>query len=112
MSPTVQVRTVMTASGVANPLVGSQYEFLPFDANVEISVQADATGVLATVFSGSDVLMQEGPIQVGAINVLPKYPDDYFLQDIAAAGERLSVNLRDTSGAVRTVMTTIRLTPI
>jgi len=110
--PTVQVRTVMTANGVATPLAGSQYEFLPFDANVEISIQADATGVLATVYSGSDVLLEEGPIQVGTINILPKYPDDYFLQDIAAAGERLSIKLRDTSGAARTVMTTVRLTPI
>jgi len=110
--PTVQVRTVMVASGTATPLAGSQYEFLPFDANVEISIQADATGVLATVYSGSDVLLEEGPIQVGTINILPKYPDDYFLQDIAAAGERLSIKLRDTSGAARTVMTTVRLTPI
>lgn len=110
--PLISQRVVMTASGTANPLAGSQYEFLPFDASVEIAIQADATGVLASVFSGSDVLMQEGPVQVGTINIMPKYPDDFFLTDVAAAGERLSILLRDTSAAVRTVMVAVKLTPI
>lgn len=110
--PSITKRTVMVANGTAAPLSGEQYEFLPFDASVEVAIQADATGVLATVYSGSDVLQQEGPVQLGTINVQPKYPDDFALQDIAAAGERLSILLRDTSGAARTVMTVVKLTPI
>lgn len=110
--PVIQQRVVLAASGTAAPLAGSQYEFLPFDASVEIAMQADATGVLASVFSGSDVLMQEGPVQLGTINVMPKYPDDFYLTDVAAAGERLSIVLRDTSAAQRIVMVTVKLTPI
>lgn len=110
--PVIQQRVALGASATAQPLSGSQYEFLPFDASVEIAMQADATGVLASVYSGSDVLMQEGPVQIGTINVMPKYPDDFYLTDVAAAGERLSIVLRDTSGAARVVMVTVRLTPI
>jgi len=110
--PTIAVRTSLGASSTATPLSGNQYEYLPFDAFVEFGITADATGVLATVYSGSDVLMEEGPVILGsAINVGPRYPDDFFLQDEAVAGDRLSVRLRDTSAATRVVMTTVKITP-
>lgn len=110
--PNVSVRTALTASSTARPLQGSQYEFLPFPAFVEFAIQADATGVLATVMSGTDTLQEEGPVQLGTINVQPAYPDAFFLNDVVGAGERLNVVLRDTSGAARTVMTVMRITPL
>lgn len=108
----IAVRTALGASGTANVLQGSQFEYLPFDAQVEIAIQADANGVLATVQSGTDILMEEGPVQFGAINVQPKYPDDFYLTDVAAAGEKITVKLRDTSAAARVVQTVVRLTPL
>lgn len=110
--PTINVRTALGASSTARPLQGSQYEYLPFNAFVEFAMQADATGVLATVQSGTDVLQEEGPVQLGTINTQPAYPDAFFLQDVAAAGERLNVVLRDTSGAARVVQTVVRITPL
>ncbi|HEU4544389.1 MAG TPA: hypothetical protein VFR23_24875 [Jiangellaceae bacterium] len=110
--PMIAVRTALGANGTANPLSGSQYEYLPFDAFVEFGLLTDATGVLATIQSGTDVLTEEGPVQVGTINQQPKYPDDFFLNDVAAAGERLKVALRDTSGAARVVQTVVRITPL
>jgi len=51
----------------------------------------------ATVFSGSDILQQQGPITdksaVTAQSQDAVYPDDFLLDDVAAAGERLSVQL-------------------
>jgi len=110
--PTIQTRTVLAASGTATPLSGSQYEYLPFAAMVEIGLATDATGVLATVSSGSDILQEEGPVQIKTINVQPTYPDDFGLSDLAAPGDRLSVKLRDTSGAQRIVMMTLKITPV
>jgi hypothetical protein len=110
--PVISVRTALGASSTATPLSGSQYEYLPFDAFVEFGIVADAVGVLATVISGSDVLMEEGPVILGsAINVMPRYPDDYLLNDDAVAGDRLSVRLRDTSAAARVVLTVCKITP-
>lgn len=105
-------RIALGANGTSSALQGSQYEYLPFDAFVEFGLSADATGVLATVQSGTDVLQEEGPVQVGTINVQPKYPDDFYLNDVAAAGEKLTVRLRDTSGVARTVMVNVRITPL
>lgn len=110
--PLIAVRTALAANGTANPLTGSQYEYLPFDAFVEFGLLTDANGVLATVQSGTDVLQEEGPVQVGTINAQPKYPDDFYLNDAAAAGERLKVALRDTSGAARVVQTVVKITPL
>lgn len=110
--PTITVRTALGALGTADPLSGSQYEFLPFPARVEFGIVTDATGVLATVSSGPDILQEEGPVQVKTINVKPTYPDDYDLDDEAAAGDRIKVRLRDTSNAARVVITTVRITPL
>lgn len=110
--PTITVRTALGANGVADPLTGSQYEFLPFPARVEFGIAADATGVVATVSSGPDILQEEGPVVIKAINVKPVYPDDFDLDDEAAAGDRIKVRLRDTSGAARVVLTTVRITPL
>lgn len=110
--PVVPVRTALGANGTATPLAGSQYEFLPFDALVEFGLLADANGVLATVLSGTDTLQEEGPVQIGTINQQPKYPDDFYLQDVAPAGSRLSVKLRDTSGAARVVQMMVKITPL
>ena len=110
--PTIQTRTVLGINGTATPLSGSQYEYLPFPCVVEIGIAADATGVLASVSSGTDILQEEGPVAVKTINIQPVYPDDFNLSDQAAPGDRLSVKLRDTSGAARTVMCTVRLTPM
>jgi len=111
--PLIQQRVVLAANtSTPNAFTGSQYEYLPFPALVEIGISTDATGVLATVSSGSDILAEEGPVQIGTINVQPKYPDDFHLVDEAAPGDRIKVGLRDTSGAQRIVMVTARITPM
>ena len=73
---------------------------------------ADATGVLATVQTGSDVIQEESPVQIGTINVQPTYPDHFLINDTVPRGERIKIQLRDTSGAARVVMVSVKLTEI
>lgn len=110
--PMIQKRIALGASLTASALADDQFEYLPYDALVEMALLADATGVLATIYSGGDLLMDEGPVPIGTINVFPKYPDDYHLQDVAAGGERLKIRLRDTSGAARVVMVGVRISQL
>lgn len=108
----LNVRTVLAANGVATPLSGSIYEFITEPSLVEIGVAADATGVLAQINSGPDTILEaDSPVSVKTINTLPVYPDDFF-QDEAMPQDRLSVKLRDTTGAQRIVMTQVRITPL
>lgn len=110
--PIINVTSSIAAGASANPLSGSQYEYLPFNALVEVGITSNVNAVLATVSSGSDILQEEAPVTVGTADVFPKYPDEYTLQDVAAAGDRLKVSLRNTNAGTATVMTSVRITPI
>lgn len=112
--PTIQLATSVAASSVNdNVLSGSQYEFLPFDAVVEFGLVGDANAadLRVDVYSGQDALMENA--QPSAQNRMPVYPDDFSLTDVAAAGERLKVRVRNTSAAgARTLNTIVRITPV
>lgn len=112
--PTILVQTTGAAAGATvNPLQNSQYEYLPFDAMVEFAVYADTGDTwTVSVFSGSDVLMQNAtaPILATASPII--YPDHFFLNDVAAAGERLGVQAVNGTGAVADLRTLVRITPL
>ena len=110
--PNVPIRTALGANATAFPLVGGRYEIAPYNCVIEIAVAADATGVLATLGSGLDAIQDEGPVQLSTINVQPKYPDDFYLSDVVAAGERIVYQLRDTSGAARVVQSIVKITAL
>jgi hypothetical protein len=111
--PTISIRQALTANQfVPNVLAGSQYEFVGFPALMEAGLLADATGVQCAFASGTDILLEDGsPVDIGTINTKPKYPDQFYIRDAVAPGDRLKLSLRDTSGAARVVMVEIRLTP-
>ncbi len=95
------------------PLDGWQYEYLPFPARVDIGINATAVGMVATVTSGSDTLMEESPIQAGgAAGVIPSPLNTPFMSDDAAAGDRLKIRARNTSGGAVTVNGIINITPL
>jgi hypothetical protein len=107
----------MLANAQINALVGTQYEYLPpgmfpRGAFCEFATIADATGVLRTIQTGSDVVEEESPVNIGTINQQPIYPDQFTCNDLVGPGERINVKLRDTSGVGRTVTTMVRFTPL
>jgi len=113
--PTIRVVNVLAAGVPTFPLQGNQYEYLPFNARVEFAILETTPVALvgdtkATVFSGTDILQQSSLID-GEIDGRPKYPDDFLLDDVAAAGERLSVELNSATGTV-TVTTVVKITPL
>lgn len=112
--PSILVQTTGAAAGATvNPLANSQYEYLPWDAFVEFAVYAD-TGDTWTlsVFSGSDLLMQNAPMPILATATPIIYPDHFYLNDAAGAGERLGVQALNGTGAVADFRTLVRITPL
>jgi hypothetical protein len=104
-------REVLALNATQYPLAGKLFEFVKEPSTVQIGISADATGVLATVNSGPDTLVDEGPVVIRTINVAPVFPDDFY-EDIADGGDRLYIRLRDTSGAQRIVMIQLRIDPL
>lgn len=102
----------IAAAATIFPWQGSQYEFLPFDAQIEVALLADTGDSWdASVFSGTDVLLQSSRIDALALAVPITYPDDYSLDDVAGAGERLGCSLTNATGAPADVRTQVRITP-
>ena len=103
----------VAAAATIFPWQGNQYEFLPFDAQVLIALLSDTGDSFdASVFSGSDVLMQNSRIDALALATPLTFPDDYSLQDVAAAGERLGCALTNQTGAVADVRTSVIIQPV
>jgi hypothetical protein len=111
--PTILITTTGAAAGATvNPLIGSQYEVLSFDAFVEFAIYADTGDTwTVTVFSGTDVLMQSSTLPILATAAPIIWPDHYFLSDVAAAGERLGIQAVNGTGAVADFRTSVRITP-
>lgn len=111
--PTVQSSVSIPAATVnENLLAGSQWEFLPYDARLDFGLVGDANAadLRIDVYSGTDVLAEN--YIPSAQNRVPVWPDDFNLNDVAAAGERIKIRVRNTNGAAaRTVFFSTRITP-
>jgi len=123
--PTIRVRTIgEVGATVVFPLQGNQYEYLPFNARVEFAmvgaspIAGDIDAVTATIYSGSDILQQRGPItdksDVTAQSKNAVYPDDFLLDDVAAAGERLSIELNLPAAVAGDIVidSVVKITPL
>lgn len=112
--PLIKTRSIDTADGaVIYPWQGNQYEFMKFDGMVEIALLADAGDDWnGSVFSGSDVLMQNSPLDALAVASPIIYPDHFTLSDVAAYAERLGCELTNVNGAVADSRTMVRITPV
>lgn len=112
--PSILKQVTNAAAGATeNPLQGSQYEYLPFNAFLEFAIYADTGDTWTlTVFSGSDVLMQSSPMPILATATPIVYPDHFYLNDAAAAGERIGVEAVNGTGAVADFRTLVRITPL
>jgi hypothetical protein len=111
--PTMVISTSVPANGTAFPMANTQWEYMPYPADIEIGFKADATGLLCTVVSGPDLLQEEGPVTFSATaNLLPIYPDDFHLEDEVAQHDRLKIQLRNTTGGAIVVRTVIKINPM
>lgn len=112
--PLIQGTSSIAASSVNdNLLQGSQFEFLPYNAALSFGINGDTNGtdLRVDVYSGQDVLAESIPCNT--VNRIPVNPDDFLLQDVAGAGERIKIRVRNTNGAAaRTVFYSLIITPI
>jgi hypothetical protein len=109
--PMIQVTGSVAANATNdNVLTGSQFEYLPYNANLEFGIVGSATGLLTDAYSGSDVLCES--MAVSTQNRYPIFPDDYTLTDVAAGGERIKVRVRNTTGGALTYFVAVRITPL
>jgi hypothetical protein len=110
--PTVSKLTLVGAGLTVNPFQGDQFEMPGFSAMVEFACIGEATGLIATIYSGSDLLQQAAPVNQRAAGVPPVYPDDYQITDVIAATERIQVSVSNPTAGGINVRTVAKLTPL
>lgn len=109
--PTIQ-RTdlIATVSTNANIISGNQFEFLPYDANVAMGFTQSATGLLISVFAGSDLVASDIVPVIKATS--PVNPDDFTVNFDAYEGSRLVISARNPTAGSLTLLSTIVITPL
>jgi len=109
--PLIQASVSVAANAVVdNVLTGSQFEFLPYDASLNFGITASATGLVCDVYSGQDALAEA--MSPSTVNRFPINPDDFNLQDVAGAGERIKVRVRNTTGGALTLFYAVQIYPV
>ncbi|HSE02485.1 MAG TPA: hypothetical protein VLB72_17320 [Burkholderiales bacterium] len=95
---------------VDNILAGSAFEFARTNALVSMGVTAAATGTFVTFNSGADVVAEE--FEPAILTRYPIIPDEMYFSDVAAAGDRLVIRVRNTTGAAIIVRVICQVTPL
>lgn len=113
--PLIKGTTTLTTGAKStngNELLGKEYNPLPFNAVVRFAAVADGgTGLLTMdVISGTDILARNAP--VSNANREPVIPDDFYLTDVAGAGETLILALDNGEAATRIIKWAVLIDPL
>lgn len=109
--PVIQKEVSVAANATVDNLIsGSSFEFLRSNAVVSMGIVGSATGLVASIQSGSDIVLEEAPILVKT--AMPTIPDDMYYNDVGVQGDRLVLRIRNTTGGALTVRAIVQITPL
>ncbi len=106
--PVIQKEIVVAANAVVdNILSGSSFEFLRRNSIISAGIVGSATGLVANIQSGADVVLEESPLQVKAS--MPIIPDEMYYNDVGVGGDRLVIRVRNTTAGALTVRAIVQV---
>lgn len=109
--PVIQKEIAILANAVVdNAISGSSFEFLRGNSIVSIGMTGSATGLVANIQSGADIVLEESPLLVKAS--MPIVPDDMYYNDVGVGGDRLVIRVRNTTAGTLTVRIICQVTRI
>ena len=109
--PTIQKEVSVGANATVDNLIsGSSFEFLRRNSVVSMAITGSATGLVASIQSGSDIVLEEAPIKV--LDAMPVIPDDFYYNDVGAAGDRLVLRIRNTTAGALTARAIVNVTQL
>lgn len=111
--PSFSFSVDVVAGGTERPLDGWQYEYLPWPAEVTVLARAEAIGMVQVYTTGSETIVEESPSQAGGtIGVTPSPLNTPVQGWNAAAGDRLKLSYRNTTGGALFIDGIIEVTPL
>lgn len=110
MSTMSDVRSVAANTRTANILAGKAFEFAAADSIVNVYLVASAVGLRADVLIGGESIVSDE--EMSGANRFPQTDTDLFARHGAAAGERIFIALRNTTGVAITANTLVEVLPL
>ncbi|SRR5216683_6660336 len=112
--PQLNFSQAMAASALGvNPISGWQYEFLPWPAQIILLIRAIDVNQRATVYSGSETIMERSPVQGGGVaGTTPSELNTPAIAWQGAAGDRIKLVLDNTTAVASTVDGVIIANPL
>lgn len=104
------VRTVAANAIIPNILTGKIHEFASRPSVVRMMITGGAVGMFTSFLIGGEAVVQDQ--EIGAANRFPIDPDDFFAEFGAGVGDRVVVQLRNSTGAGIVVQTVVDVSPI
>lgn len=109
--PAIQVEVAVAANTTnSNVFNGSAFEYARGRQLLSLGFTASATGMLVTIQSGADVILEESNAYVKT--GFPVVPDEMFYNDVMEQFDRLRVQARNTTGGSLTARSIALLTPL
>ena len=109
--PVIQRSESVAASGnVQNTIAGSAYEFARSRMVASVGLTQSATGLFATIQSGSDIVAEE--FEPFILTTPPIIPDHMYYNDVMEMGDRLVIKIRNSTAGALTVRTLVQLSNI
>lgn len=109
--PVIQKEVSIAANATNDNIIsGSSFEFLRGNAVISIGLCGAATGLVASIQSGSDIVLEEAPLLVKT--TMPTIPDDMYYNDVGVLGDRLVIRVRNTTGGALVVRAIVQVTPL
>jgi len=111
--PTFRFTQSIAAGASFDPLVNWQYRYLPWPGQVRVLARATLVGMLNTLTSGSETIVEESPVQAGGTSgVTPSELNTPADGWIAASGDLLKLNYRNTNAGANIIDGVIEVEPI
>lgn len=104
------IRTVGANAIVNNILTGKIHEFASRPSVVRLLITAGAVGLFTSFLIGGEAVVQDQ--EVGSANRFPLDPDDFFAEFGASVGDRVVVQLRNSTGAGILVQSVVDVSPV
>ncbi len=104
------IRTVAANAIVDNILTGKIHEFASRPSVVRLLMTGAAAGMFTSFLIGGEAVVQDQ--EIGAANRFPLDPDDFFAEFGASVGDRIVVQLRNSTGAGIIVRSVVDVSPI
>lgn len=109
--PVIQ-RNVDILSGASNDniLSGSTFEFPERNSIISIGAVSAVADVFMSIIIGATTVLEESEMVVRT--TFPVIPDEMYYQDVASAGQRIVIRVRNANAATTTVRAIVQSVPV